>query len=334
MLELEERLSVWEDAGLLAHDQVEAIARYEAEHPTGPGDVHAGLLAGVPAERRVLPAEAIGYVGAALAISALMRLVAELWVDLVVGGQLALVGLLAVIALTGGILLNRTTSAPLQRLTSVLLTAGVGATAWFTFILTGDVLDLTERWVPVLTALVAVAVAVPFYRWRPRALPQATALGAIVALFATVGNLPTITPDPWVFGVGIWTIGLVWLLLSLGGYLMPTLVSGVLGGGLALVGAQIASIEDARAVLLLIGIATAGALIGLALQRDEFHHLVIGAAGLFVFVPQLVFELFGETIGAPAALLVIGLLLIALAVMLGRAGREIRRPRRSRTPSA
>jgi hypothetical protein len=49
---------------------------------------------------------------------------------------------------------------------------------------------------------------------------------------------------------------------------------------------------------------------------------------LFVVVPRLAFELFGDTIGAPATLLVIGLLLVALAVGLGRAGREIRSARR------
>ena len=67
----------------------------------------------------------------------------------------------------------------------------------------------------------------------------------------------------------------------------------------------------------------AAALVGLAVVRDRLHHLAVGAAGLFVLVPQLVFDLFGDAIGAPATLLVVGLLLVLVAVGLGRARREV-----------
>ena len=48
------------------------------------------------------------------------------------------------------------------------------------------------------------------------------------------------------------------------------------------------------------------------------HLLLVGAAGLFISVPRLVFELFADTLGAPVTLLAVGLLLILLAVGLAR----------------
>jgi hypothetical protein len=63
------------------------------------------------------------------------------------------------------------------------------------------------------------------------------------------------------------------------------------------------------------------------------HPLVLGAGGLFVLAPQVVFELFGDAIGAPATLLVVGLLLVLVAVGLARAGKQVRRADATAGPS-
>jgi hypothetical protein len=328
--ELRERLDVWTSAGLLAPDQADAIARYEADRP-GSVPVGEGPQAR-PARtlpRHVLPAEAIGYVGAALAFSAIAWMLREVWVDLTTFGQLALVSLLTLLLFGGGAALMRTTSAPLQRLTSVLFLGGLAGAGWSAGILAFEVVGVRGELGAVLVAATLAVLAVPLYLLRPRALPQVAALGAIVALTVTLLLLPGLTPDPWVFGLVLWAIGSGWLLASLGGFLPPSEMSGVLGGFVALVGSLVAGAGfDANAWWLGLGVLTAAALVGLALWRDTLHHLVVGALGLFVLVPTLAFELFGDTIGAPATLLVIGLLLVALAVGLGRAGREIRTSKR------
>jgi hypothetical protein len=326
VLDLRERLDVWTNAGLLAPDQADAIARYEAEHPSRET---AGQPPQEPLPRptapRVLPAEAIGYVGAALAFSAIAWMLREVWIDLTTYGQLALIGLLTVLLFGGGAALARSTSAPLQRLTSVLLLGGLVGAGWCTGILGFEVVGVRTELGAVLVAATLAVLAVPLYLLRPRALPQVAALGALVALAVTLLLLPGLTPDPWVFGLVLWAIGCGWLLASLGGFLPPSGISGVLGGSLALLGSLIAGTGfGVNAWWLGLGVLTAAGLVGLALWRDTLHHLVVGSLGLFVLVPTLAFELFGDTIGAPATLLVIGLLLVALAVGLGRAGREIR----------
>jgi hypothetical protein len=327
--DLQARLDRWTDAGLLDAAQADAIARFEA------ADAEGGTIVGTvgrsqarPDARHVLPAEAIGYVGAALAFSAIAWMRSEVWMNLTAGGQLALVGLVTVLLLGGGAALARATSAPLQRLTSVLFLGGLAGAVWCAAIIGGELVDLPDDVLAVSLAATFAVLAVPLYLLRRRALPQVAALASVVALAVTLLLLPDLTPALWVFGLVLWTIGFAWLLLSLGGFLPPTPVSGVLGGTLALVGSQVAAGDDGTGWLVL-GALTAAGLVALALWRDTLHHLVVGALGLFVVVPRLAFDLFGDTIGAPATLLVIGLLLVALAVGLGRAGREIRTSRRS-----
>ncbi|MEX2422278.1 MAG: hypothetical protein WD670_10735, partial [Actinomycetota bacterium] len=109
-----------------------------------------------------------------------------------------------------------------------------------------------------------------------------------------------------------------------GNWLAPRSVAEVLGGLHALVALQVASFGDPRTAGLALGVVLATALVVLAVQGDAGHLLIVGALGLFVLVPQIVFEIFGDAIGAPATLLVIGLLLVLLAVGLGRVRREVR----------
>lgn len=314
MRDLTTRLQEWRDAGLVTDDQIASITAYEAER---------GDAAPTVRDRRPLAAEAVGYVGAALAVGAIFLLFAEIWQELLVGGRLALVGLLTVLLFGGGTALRRIDRPPLQRLTSVLLSGGVAGVGWLTTIVAADVLDWADADVGLAIGVATTVVSVPLYLLRRRALPQLTVLVSASVLIGALLARPALEPSPAWVGLTFWTVGVVWLLLALGGWLQPTRVAAVVGGVVALVAVQVASFDDARTVLLLLGVATAAALIGLAIAAGGVHHLTVGAIGLFVLVPQLAFELFGDAIGAPATLLVVGLLLVLLAVGLGRARREV-----------
>lgn len=338
MQDLRERLTAWSKAGLLEVEQAAAIERFEAQlaaagERTWPPATYARDDA---ARRRVAPAEAIGYVGAALAVGAVGLMLGDIWSGFTATGRLTLIGLLTVLLFGAGVALRATTSAPVQRLTSVLLVAGVIGATWFAAVLGDEVLALRWDQVELLVAGVAAATAIPTYLWRRRGLPQLAAFASVLALAFAVLPLLSSTPARWVNGLVVTTIGLAWLLASLGGWLPPLAVSGVLGGATALLGMQIAGTdwmgEATTWPWLLAGVLLAAGLIGLSLRRDTFHHLVVGSLGLFVFVPQVVFELFGDAIGGPATMLVIGLLLVVLAVGVGRAGREVRGSRSDARP--
>jgi hypothetical protein len=88
-----------------------------------------------------------------------------------------------------------------------------------------------------------------------------------------------------------------------------------------LIGAQVLSASAWPVAARSLGIVLALALVVLSIPSERTHLLFIGAVGLFVAVPALVVELFADTLGAPATLLVIGLVLVLIAVGIGRVRR-------------
>jgi hypothetical protein len=319
--ELEQRVRLWREAGLLSDEQATAIVSFETEQGRGGID---------PMPRRTMIAEAVGYVGAALAIGAIGLLLGELWPDLVTGGRLAMVGMLTVLLFGAGAGLRRTERGPIRRLTSVLLTGGVLGVGWLTYVVATDVIDWREARVALAIGVATFVVALPLYLLRPRPLPQLTVLATVLLATIAALSLPALAPDPTWYGLTVAAIGVAWMLLGIGGWFRPRVFAETLGAGVAVLGMQSGSMEQ-RTLMLSLGVALAAGLVALAITSDRAHHLFVGAVGLFLFIPQLVFELFGDAIGAPATLFVIGLLLVLLAVGIGRARREVE-PRR--TPEA
>lgn len=320
MQELDERLAEWADEGLITKDQATHIAEHERDRPRGEDG---GLER---PSRHIAAAEAVGYVGAALALAALVLLLRDVWPELNVFGELALVGLLTVLTAGAGQAVHDRPAPAMQRLTGVLWAASVIGSAWLAGIVASDLLELGSDATATIAGAVAVATAVPLLLRRPSPPLQLVGLAGAVMTAMSALALSTLEPDVLWRGLLVAAIGGAWLLLGRGGWIEPARTAEVFGGVTALLGAQFGSIGgffDVRVSGLIVGLAIAGILVALAVLRDAGHHLVVGALGLFVFVPQLVFELFEDAIGAPATLLVIGLLLVLLAVGLGWARRDV-----------
>ena len=305
---LEEDLERWVAADLIRKDQAAAIVAHERRRST--------------AERRGVIAEAVGYVGAALAVGAVWLLVADLWADLVVAGQLSLIALLTVIAGGAGLAVARGASAPARRLAAVLSTAAAVGAAWFAGLLVHDVVEAGDGLVAIAAGAAALLVALAPLVRRPAVPLQLVVLAGIQAVGAGLLMLPRITPDAVWFAVLAWGIALAWLLLGRSGLLRPSAAAVALGAVVAL-GALQAGAFDSPLVLLSLGVVTSAGLVVLAVTGAGTAAMVVGGLGAFAFVPQLTFELFGDAIGAPATLLIVGLLLVLLAVGLGRARREL-----------
>ncbi len=330
---LRRRVDAWSAAGIITAEQADQIVAHESTvnpltDASGPVATTAPSDAPRPAQvapaRTTTGAEAIGYVGAALALGALVMLFGEVWEDLFDWAKLAVIATLTVALMGAGATL-RGTSPALQRLASVLWTASVAGVAWFGATLGHDVLDLSEPWTAVLAGGTAFVAAVVLYSLQARALLQlALAVSLVVTLTAAL-SVPTLTPEPTWYGLVVASVGVAWTLAAWGGALRPVVLADVVGAGLVLVGTQVASFATERTGALVVGVLAAGAVVAWSVWADELHRLVVGAIGLFVLVPQLVFELFGDVIGAPATLLLVGVLLVLLAVGLGRARREVAR---------
>jgi hypothetical protein len=310
--DLTTQLQSWRAEGLVSPEQAAAILAFEAERPET-----------ARAPRRTLFAEAVGYVGAALAVGAVAMLVGELWEVLATPSRLVLVGLLTVLLAGAGGALLRAERAPMQRLATVLFTGTVAGVGWLATIVAVDVVHLEEGGIGLAVGLATFAVALPLYLLRRRPLHQLTLLATIMIVAFSALSLPAMSLDPMWYALTVIAVGGAWFALSAGGWLTPRTLGEVAGAALVLLASQAPAVGSFPWLLVALGVAVAAGLVALAVVGDRMHHLVVGAIGLFVLVPRLVFELFGDAIGAPAALLVIGLLLVLLAVGIGRARREV-----------
>ena len=330
-----DRLDAWVEAGLVTREQAERIRDHEGgalDTLPGPGGggsdgvVQPPSVGGAPRRgptSRTSLAEGLGYVGAALALGAIALLLGELWRELLVGGRLALVGVLTVAVFGAGLALRTAAAPAMQRLTNVLFAAGVAGVGWFTGVVTGDVigLDWDARGASVGTAMFVVAISLQLWR-RGWLLQLFSLFSALLAAGMLLSVLDPQMDELW-RGASIGAIGLAWAILSRGGWLGPRVLGETTGALALLLGVQLAAWGDARTAVLGVGVVIAGLLVASAVSGDHLHHLVVGAIGLFAFSPQLVFELFGDRVGGPASLLLVGLLLVLLAVGLGRARREV-----------
>jgi hypothetical protein len=317
--DLSERLSDWQQLGLLSDAQASAIVAHERER-------RAGGSAAPPARDRSAAVEAIGYVGAALVFGAIALFTGEFWDDLTTGGQLALAALVTVALGGASAALRGSRSPALARLVSVLLVGVVAGVAWCAVITTDGLLGWHEDDVGLAGGAASVLAAAPLYAARRRVLPQLTLLVALLTLLSALLLRVDLGFETFWYALPYAALGAVWVLLAAGGYLTPRAVASTTGATVAVLALQVAGFGDLRTLALLLALAVASGLVAAALTVGGVHHLAVGAVGLFITVPQLVFELFGDAIGAPATLLLVGVLLVLLAVGLGRAKREVASP--------
>jgi len=319
---LQERLAVWRRAGVLTAADVDRIRAFEAgttapPPPPGPAD----------ADRRGRLAEVVGYVGAAFTLGAIGLLLAETWPDLSVWARVALAGLLTLTALAAGGLLRGRRGPAVGRLVGVLWTVGVVGVAWTAGIVAADVLAVPLRWmVPTVagSAAVVAAVLLAVGRHVPVQLATFVALGGAVA-----GTLFALAPlEPGALAVGTLVTGgsAAWGLAGAGGWLGPRRSAETVGAAFLLIGTLVLTGTGWPRSALALGVLLALVVVGLSVPGSRIHLLYVGAVGLFVTVPQLVFALFSDTLGAPATLLTVGLLLILMAVAVGRLRRAQEAP--------
>jgi hypothetical protein len=316
MRNLEAQLKDWQDAKLLTAKQAAEIAEYE-RRPSAPA----------PSEGRAAPvAEAIGYVGAAIAIAAVGILLGDRWGDLNFGGRLTIVTLLTVVVAEAAFVLRGNSREPIQRLVSVLAVGSLGGVAWLTAIVITEETAWQMRDVMLTVSLVVFAFAVPLYMVRRRAFPQLAAFVSLVVLSSVVFARPVFTGGVSWGAIMVWAVGVAWVLLALGGWHIPDELAIATGSAAALIGATTAAAGDGRAWLLWLGLATATALVWRGVAMDQTLMVGLGAIGVLIFVPQIVLWVFPEGSSAIVAMLVTGLLLVIFSVGIarGRRGRGVR----------
>jgi hypothetical protein len=320
MDDLERRLAQWVESDLISAEQAAAILAAER----APG--------GAEAPGPSLAATALGYLGASIALVGGVVAASREWSEMAIGARLGLAGGATLTLLAAGVLARRQEHPALRALDGFLWFLSAAGAAFTAGLVAHDVLELETRSITLAAGLAAVAWAAPLWRIRPvPLLAIATVAGLAVALEAILAHLPG--PPDELHGLPLWGLGAVLALLDWGKFARRGRGTFALAGVLLLLGAQILSFGWRPAGLAL-GIGTAVALLGASVLVRSMVHLGFGAAGVLLFLPQIVFEYLGDTLGAPLALLVSGIAILAGAFLTARLGGSLRRgpaPGRSAT---
>ena len=266
---------------------------------------------------RAVVAEALGYVGAVLVIVAGIVTAQQFWDDLAPVAHALLAGLLAVVLLAAGQSVHGAAGTPFGRLGSVLWALAVAAVAGTAAIVGGEILEYEEETLALAILVPATVVALVTWWQRPRGLQQAVALVGIAGTSAAALAQLDVALGDW-GGLMVWAIGIAWMLLSWSELLRPPDVGLVLGAVAALMGPMMTAGGRNDRLGLVLGVATALGLVAASVTLRVTAVLAVGVVGLFLFVPQLVFEFFGDQLGAPVALLVSGALLLGTSLWIAR----------------
>jgi hypothetical protein len=305
MEELGRRVARWVEAGVIGREQGDAILAFEQ------GEQRAG-------GRRAVVVEVLGYLGGVLAVVAGFVLGAESWAQL---GQWGRAGVLAVVTgvlLGAGWWLRGDQGRVLPRLASALWLAAVAGFAGLLAVLvegdSDEAIGNPSLWV----AGGSLVLAGGLYLMERRVLQQVALFAAAVATMVAAGDR---IGWSWhaVEGYGFLALGGLWLELGRRGLVVPRRTSEALGSLLLLTGPEVLDVQGDGpgdwGLWLGLGLSVALIVAGSALRRNV--PLGIGAAGMIVFLGQVVGGLWRD-LGGPVAILVAGLGLVAAAVVVAR----------------
>jgi hypothetical protein len=322
--DLSAHLNFWVAEGLITAEQSSRIqaaeAAAEATHvtPSGAAPAASAGAAKPPAGagRRIpLLAEAVGYLGAALAVAAAVLAVRRFWPDLDPWAQLTITGAVAALLWAAGLAVPADRELALARLASLLWFGSTAAVAAFLAVLGTAVLTVDEPRAALLASAGSAAYAVGLWRRRPYPLQQVAAFAAVAATaLAGLAQFDNVPGE--FFGLALWAVGAAWLLLGWAGAVWPRRTAYAVGAAAVLYG-PLVGVEAARWAIIL-GVLTAVALLVVGGLVRSLILLGFGTGGVAVFVPIAVIRFFGDTLGAPLALFVAGVALVGFAVLVAR----------------
>jgi Predicted membrane protein (DUF2157) len=300
MDELDRMLRRWEASGIITSAQAEVIRRHETSVR--------------PKQRIPLIAEALGYLGAALVLSAALALAAQLWSELHVAVRVVVLLAVTALLLIAGWSIRNSVEPVFRRLASFLWLAAVAGAGFLADVVATDALDIETGFpITIGAAMTALAASLWFQR---RTAPQLVGVFAGIAFL--IAGISDVLGGDDAFGILLWVVGVIALISARLDLISPERTAYALSSIAVLVGAQWAAFElfsDTQGWGLALGLASALALQGVSVVWHSLVLLAFGSAGVLMFLPQIVDEYFGDAIGGTTALLVSGVALLAVALV-------------------
>jgi hypothetical protein len=320
--DLDEQLTRWTAEGLIDAGQATRIAAAEAARleslgaevsPDRPGTERP---VPAPAARRApLAAEALGYIGGALAIVAGFSVIPMLWPGIPTGAELALAAVAATAFGAAGAVLRTDGEPAFRRLRAVLWLLSTASLAAFVGVVAAQLWDLGATTAGLVTAAVVTVYAVLLW-WRTRAVLQHLAMFAGTAVVAATG-VASLAPGSgaWGPGLAVWAVSVLWGTAAYRGYLVPVSAGYVAAGIGLLTGAQMTMQTAAGHGLAL---ATVAGLLAAGVVLRRVLLLGFAAVGIIVMVPQTATRYLPTSAAAPLAVFVVGLSLLGVALWLAK----------------
>ena len=270
--ELNEQLVRWTAAALIDPVQARQIAEHEA--------ARAASTEAIAGHRRLpLVAEVLGYVGAVVAVAALVVAVRQFWPHVPAGVQLAFAGTVAVLLTLAGVALRTAKEPAAVRLRSVLWLLATGSAAAFVAILGDRFLRMSYEDVAVITAAAWTACAIPLW-WRGRtALLQLSLFAGSVVLVETSIDRIVANAPGWEYGLGLWLLSMLWGAAAWRGYLTSRTAGLAASGSGVIVGAIITTDTAAGVVFALATVAgvLAAGIVGILLAVYLWANLSVAS---------------------------------------------------------
>jgi hypothetical protein len=301
--DLERMLHRWTAGGLITADQARAIRAAEKRDGRT-----SQAIPSIP--------EVIAYVGAIFALSSVAFIASEVWEDLAVGAQVGLIALVTGLFWIGGWWIQGGDTPVRERLATVLWFISAGGFGWLADVVATDLLDVENGYGLIIG--LALSLYAGFLYYYRRTLLQQIALAGGVG-FVCAGLSDIAGGDDW-FGLLLWFAGATWIALTGTGVLTPRRTGFALGAVGVLVGAEAIALnffERSDAFGLILGLASAAALLYLSVSLSEMVLLGFGTVGLFVFVLHFIYE-YLDGLGGPVALLIAGIALLLVALIAVR----------------
>jgi hypothetical protein len=312
-------LDDWVAAGLIARDQADRIRAYEAaRHDRLPRPATVAAPAAPTGSSLVV--EALGYVGGVIMLVGAGILVALVWDDIPVALRLVLGAATPLALVAAGVAVPDRLGEAAGRLRSVLWVLAVAATATFFALLSSDVLNRYDEDALLVifppTALVAAALW-----WRRRTWLQQLALLVPLVMSASAVGVQ-VSESESAPGISAWILAVGWTALAWTGRPQPRATGLAFGGAAAIFGAMTTGSE----LGIVLGLATAVAMVALALSERSLPLLAVAAFGLLQAAPRAAFEWFPGRLSASLTLIAVGGLLVGAAVWVARhrVGKESR----------
>lgn len=266
---------------------------------------------------RPLVAEAIGYVGGALALVAALVLAEQFWADLRPWARVSLLGVSAASLLAAG-MVARGPEGPLARLRGFLWALSAAAVGGTVGVGSSEYSRLTGEEIAFVVGLGVATYGTALWRIRVAGLQQLVVFAGLVT--ATLAGLAALDPSlASMMGVAAWGLGTAWALLAWAGWIRPLRTGVAAGAAAALLVPFVTSAAFGSGWTLALGLVTAAVLVALSVPLRQTFLLVLGVLGIFLYVPRIIFQYFGETLGAPVSLLLTGIVLVAVALTVARA---------------